>query len=208
MSLFSTQFIVLSLFGYPISLIELIATLFGYLSVFLAVRQHVWTWPTGILNEVALFILFFQVQLYADMLLQCIFFIFTIYGWLQWGKNGNAVTVKKWGRVRLLQLLFGIVLLAFLLSFITAKFHVWLPSYFEHPAAHPFVDSLVSLLSIAAIFLLAFKILESWILWIVVDVLSIGLFFAQEIYLVAIQYSIFLLMAIFGFYRWRRHLVQ
>lgn len=207
MLLLSTEFIVLSLAGYSISLVELIATFFGYLSVFLAVRQHVFTWPTGILNEVALFILFFQVQLYADMLLQCVFFVFTIYGWMQWGKSKHTVTVKKLGIVKLLQLLFGALLLTFFLSLVIKQFHVWLPTYFEQPAAHPFIDSLVTLLSIAAIWLLAFKILESWILWIIVDVLSIGLFFSQEIYLVTIQYGIFLLMAIFGFYRWRRLLV-
>lgn len=207
MSLLSTEFIVVSLLGYPISLIELIATLFGYLSVFLAVRQHVFTWPTGILNEVALFVLFFQVQLYADMLLQCVFFVCTVYGWLQWNNSKKALAVKRWGAITVLQLLACIVLLAFLLSFVVGQFHLWLPDYFEHPAAHPFIDSLVCLLSIAAILLLAFKILESWILWIIVDVLSIGLFAAQEIYLVAIQYGIFLLMAILGFYRWRRLLV-
>jgi nicotinamide mononucleotide transporter len=186
MSLLSTEFIVVSLLGYPISLIELIATLFGYLSVFLAVRQHVFTWPTGILNEVALFVLFFQVQLYADMLLQCVFFVFTVYGWLQWNNSKKALAVKRWGAITVLQLLSCIVLLAFLLSLVVRQFHLWLPDYFEHPAAHPFIDSLVCLLSIAAILLLAFKILESWILWIIVDVLSIGLFAAQEIYLVAI----------------------
>jgi len=207
-SFLSTEFIAFSLLGYPISFIELTATLFGFLSVFLAIRENIYTWPTGILNEIGLFILFFQVQLYADMFLQCVFFLFTIYGWTLWNTRKRVLTVTKIGIIKLLQLLAFIVLLSLLLSLLISQLHVWAPSYFIHPAAHPFIDSLVSLLSITALLLLSFKIPESWILWIIVDLLSIGLFATQEIYLITAQYCIFLMMASIGFFRWRKSHVQ
>lgn len=208
MLLFSTEFILFSIMGYQVSLIEFLAMLFGYVSVFLAIRENIYTWPTGIFNEIALLILFFQIQLYADMLLQCVFMVFTIYGWLHWDRRNQTLAISQLGGIKLLQLLLALLLLSALLSLLINRLHLWFPSYFEHPAAHPFIDSLVCLLSIAAILLLAFKVLESWVLWIIVDVLSIGLFATQGIYLITIQYCIFLLMAIAGFYRWRKRLVQ
>jgi nicotinamide mononucleotide transporter len=76
--------------GYPISYVELIGTLFGLVSVYFASRANILTWGTGIVNEIFLFILFFQVQLYADMFLQIYFFVVTLYGWYNW----NAKTKK------------------------------------------------------------------------------------------------------------------
>src|ERR1700754_395988 len=80
-----------SIMGYPISYVELIGTVFGLISVYFASRANILTWSTGIVNEVFLFILFFQVHLYADMFLQVYFFIVTIYGWYNWKTN----TVEK-----------------------------------------------------------------------------------------------------------------
>src|SRR4051812_16827252 len=91
MHFFDIKNIAFSVLGYPISYVELIATLSGLLSVFYASRANILTWPTGIINELFLFILFFQVRLYADMVLQVYFFIVTIYGWYYWKTN----TIEK-----------------------------------------------------------------------------------------------------------------
>ena len=70
--------------GYSLSYVECIGTVFGLISVYFATRANILTWGTGIVNEVCLFVLFFQVQLYADMFLQVYFFGVTLYGWKQW----------------------------------------------------------------------------------------------------------------------------
>ena len=81
MHFFDIENIVLQFLGYPVSYVELIGTLFGLASVYFASRANILTWGTGIVNEVFLFLLFFQIQLYADMFLQIYFFVVTLFGW-------------------------------------------------------------------------------------------------------------------------------
>ena len=84
MTLFDINNIAYEIIGYQISYVELIGTLFGLISVYLATKTNILTWATGIINELFLIILFFQVQLYADMFLQVFFFVVTLYGWYNW----------------------------------------------------------------------------------------------------------------------------
>ena len=95
MNFFEIKNIAFQIWDYPISFVELIGTLFGLASVYFASRANILTWGTGIVNEVFLFILFFQVQLYADMFLQVYFFIVTIYGWYNWKTNTAEKMVSE-----------------------------------------------------------------------------------------------------------------
>ena len=103
MTFFDINNIAFEIIGYQISYVELIGTLFGLFSVFFASRANIITWATGIINELFLFILFFQIQLYADMFLQVYFFVVTLYGWYNWKKKPkqNSITsieskIKIW----------------------------------------------------------------------------------------------------------------
>lgn len=200
----SIDCIALTILGSPISYLEVIATLFGLLSVFYAARGNILTWPTGIVNECGFFLLFYQVHLYADMFLQVVFFIVTLYGWHQWKlekteKCLNSLELKIFASLALIT-----VMTSFVLGQIIIQLHNFQPSLFSTPAEHPFFDSYVAAASICAIILLARRTIESWIFWIAVDIICIGLFVSQEIYLVAVEYFIFLMMAIFGLYSWRK----
>lgn len=208
MDWFKTTSIAFTLLDYPVSYLEFVACLFGLLSVFLAIKENILTWPTGIVNEIGFFILFYQVHLYADMLLQCVFFVVTLYGWRHWHKGRDVAQLHSLGTRRFLILAVIILVTTIGLAMLISQFHTLMPSLFPAPAAHPFIDSLIAVTSVAAITLLAIKAVESWLLWIFVDFLSIGLFIAQDIYVVAGQYALFLVMASAGFYRWRRALVQ
>src|SRR5688500_5723605 len=92
---FSVENIAFNVPGYPISYVELIGTVFGLVSVYYASKANIITWPTGIINEAFLFILFFQVQLYADMFLQIYFFAVTLYGWYRWNKMPDKNSISK-----------------------------------------------------------------------------------------------------------------
>ena len=119
MNLFSTEYILFQLGDYPVSFIELLGTFFGLLSVWWAARANILTWPAGILNEIGFFALFYQVQLYADMLLQVFFFVVTIYGWRQWRKQkeGKPLAItslnQQWRGYYLLFLVIGTVILGY-----------------------------------------------------------------------------------------------
>jgi nicotinamide mononucleotide transporter len=207
MSFFSVENIAFTVFNYPLSFVELLATLFGLVSVFLASRSNVLTWPTGILNECSLFILFFQIQLYADMFLQVFFLVVTLYGWYYWSKHEAQKDTVVVGQKALLKLLILLVFSTIFMGSVVAQLHNFLPMIFQKQAASPYIDSFVTTASIIATFLLAKKILQTWVFWIIIDVVSIGLFFSRGIYFLALEYAIFLVIAFYGYFYWRKKLV-
>jgi len=208
MHFFDIENTAFSIIGYPISYVELIGTVFGLISVYYASKANILTWSTGIVNEVFLFILFFQVHLYADMFLQVYFFIVTIYGWYNWNtstvENKIAVvsTKARW-------LITIIIIAGSLLSGLIIKnIHLYLPNYFKVAAAYPFTDSFVMVLSIVATVLLAKKRIENWHLWILVDAICIILYFKKGVYFLSLEYLIFFGLASYGLYQWKKQLAN
>lgn len=82
--------------------------------------------------------------------------------------------------------------------------HTIFLNVFQKPASYPYIDTFIAVLSVLATVLLAKRILENWCLWIVVDVLSVGLYAAKGVMLISIEYVIFLCIASFGLYNWLR----
>ena len=204
MSLFNINNIVVEIIGYQISYVELIGTLFGLISVYLATKTSILTWVTGIINELFLFILFFQVQLYADMFLQAFFFLVTLYGWYNWKQipkqNGITTTELKTNFWLLIAIVAGTTIFGFLIS----NIHLYLPQYFKIEASYAYGDSFVMVLSIIAIFLLAQKKIETWYLWILVDIVCVFLFFKKGIVFLGLEYIIFLGLATYGLLNWKK----
>lgn len=206
MSFFDIQNIAFKVLDYQVSYVELIGTVFGLVSVFYASRANILTWGTGIINEVFLFILFFQVQLYADMFLQVYFFIVTLYGWYNWKRkpySGCISTLNKRDVMLYAVTMFVGVIAA---GFLFKNIHTWLPQYFALPAAYPFADSFVMVSSIAATMLLAKKKIENWYLWFAGDVVCIVLYFKKQVYFLSLEYVVFLLLVSYGLYNWKKEM--
>lgn len=206
MSLFDIENIAFELLNYPISYVELIATVFGLISVYLATRANIFTWSTGIVNELFLFILFFQVQLYADMFLQVYFFVITLYGWYNWKNKPEENSITSMDSKSILWLSLIILLSTLIAGFLFSKIHLYLPFYFKIEASYPFTDSFVMVLSIIATILLAKKKIETWYLWITVDLVCVFLFFKKGIVFLSLEYFVFLCLATFGLFNWKRQL--
>ena len=206
MQFFQIDHVAFRVLDYPLSYIELIGTLFGLISVYYASKANILTWPTGIINEVALFILFFQVQLYADMFLQVYFFVVTIFGWYKWKSNTADVPVTSAGPLMIKIIVVIMVMGTISVGLVIRTIHSWLPAFFPLPAAYPFADSFVMTGSIIATVLLARKQVENWYLWIIVDVVSVVVYLLKGIYFLSIEYVIFLGLASYGLYRWTKQL--
>lgn len=206
MNIFDISSIAFPVWNYPISYVELIGVLFGLASVYFASRANILTWPTGIMNEVFLFMLFFQVQLYADMFLQVYFFAATLYGWNRWGSKQPENRISETS-FRNKLLIAGMILISTLLSgFLFGNIHRYLPDYFKLPADYPFIDSFIMVSSIAATILLAQKKIETWYLWIAADVVALVIYFQKGVYFLSLEYLIFLGLAIYGLTYWRKQL--
>lgn len=184
------------------SLYEIIGVAFGLLSVYLTVRENIWCWPTGIISVIAFAVLFFEIKLYADMLLQVFFLVTGFQGWYYWlygGKNRTELPITQLSRSQVLTL--AVVLVA-AIAIIGYMFDTYTDAHI------PFWDAAASGMSVIAQILLMRKKLENWYLWIAVDVLSIGIYIYKAVYLTAGLYVVFLALAIGGLLAWRRVFAQ
>jgi nicotinamide mononucleotide transporter len=177
---------------------ELAAALTGAISVWLSVRQNIWSWPTAIVNVVLYTVVFWEAKLYADMGLQVIYAVLSLYGWYQWLYGGAgrtelrvARTPRRLGAILTLIAAVGSALLGTLLRHTT-------------DAALPFMDSFLSSTSLVAQWMMTKKLLENWLVWIAVDVLYVGMFVFKGLYLTAGLYAVFLVLAVRGYVDWRR----
>jgi len=206
MNFFEIKNVAFQIWDYPISYIELIGTLFGLISVYFASREKILTWGTGIVNEIFLFILFFQIQLYADMFLQIYFFLVTLYGWYRWNSKTTETKISETSSRSRIFLAAAILFGTLISGSIFTNIHTHLPAYFKLKAAYPFTDSFVMVSSIVATILLAKKKIETWCLWVVVDLICIVLYFKKRVYFLSLEYFIFLCLASYGLYNWRKQL--
>jgi len=206
MDLLNINTTLFELLGYRMSLLELIATLTGLAAVWFAARENIITWPFALANAVLFFILFYQVNLYSAMILQLFFFGNSIYGWINWrrdtaGDRKGVTLMSHKSRVLWMVALFaGMILLASLMS----RIHLWLPELFPVKASFVFTDAMISVMSIIASLLLARLKLENWVLWILIDIMSVAMYAMRGVMLVSIQYAIFLFMASYGLALWSK----
>lgn len=204
MQFFNIECTFIELWGYPVSYVEFIGTLFGLVSVYFASRANILTWPFGIINEIFLFILFFQVQLYADMFLQVYFFVVTLYGWYNWKSRSNSAQISEM-KLKYRLIIFAFTVIATIISgYLFSNIHLYLPVYFKIAASYPLADSFIMASSIVATVLLARKKIETWILWIAVDITAVIIYYQKEIYFLALEYFVFLGMACYGLYNWNK----
>jgi nicotinamide mononucleotide transporter len=185
-----------------VSPLELFAAIVGAVSVWLSVRQNILSWPTAIVNVVLYAIVFYQAKLYADMGLQVIYAILSVYGWYEWLYGGEGRTELHVTRTspRLAALLAGISLAGAAV----------LGTLLRHTtdAALPYMDSFLSSTSLVAQWMMTRKKLENWLLWIGLDILYVGMFIFKGLYLTAGLYAVFLALAVRGYLDWRRSLAE
>ena len=180
--------------------LELTAVIFGIISVLLSVRQHIWSWPTGIINVSLFFALFFQAGLYSDMGLQVVYFVLSVYGWYEWlygGANRTELHVSRTPRQVYVVLPVIGVAFWFALAQITRR----LPG-----TALPYLDAALTTGSLAAQWMMTRKFVENWALWIALDVVYVGMFIFKGLYLTAANYAVYLILAIMGRIAWKRSL--
>jgi nicotinamide mononucleotide transporter len=180
------------------SVIEIIAVLFSLACIWLAVEKHPLNWPVGLVGVAAYMILFFQVKLYADMLLQVVFIAQGVYGWYNWMKRKDD---QKEIEVTYLQTRQRLIYAASIIVTTVAWSYV-LVHYTD--ASTPYVDAFVATLSLVANWLMAKKKTDNWVLWILADAIYVALFWYKELYLSSGIYVIFLILATKGLIDWNK----
>jgi nicotinamide mononucleotide transporter len=169
----------------------------GIISVYLSVKQNIWSWPTALVNVTLYFFVFREASLYADMGLQVFYFVLSVYGWYEWLYGGEKHTELRVSRVtpRVAGILIAITVAGVAaLDFVLRR----------TPDTVPFLDSLTSTASIVGQWMMTKKILENWTVWIAVNVLSVGMYAYKGLNQTAGLYLGFLVLAIMGYIKWRR----
>lgn len=197
-----------TILGYPMSYIEFVGTVLYLWSVWLIAKRNVLTWPVGIVSVVLYMALFYQIRLYSDALEQIYYLGACAYGWWFWSRSrpemGVVSDVSFSSRRALLAWLALTAALSIALGGVMSHVHVWAPAAFPEPAAYPYLDALTTIMSLIAMWLMARKHVESWVYWIVVDVIGIGLYFDKGIKFVSLLYVLLLVLAIKGLVGWRK----
>jgi nicotinamide mononucleotide transporter len=185
-----------------VTALEIAATIAGFLCVLLTMRQNIWCWPVGLVQTGIYVWLFSHVRLYSDMGLQLVYIVLQLFGWWNWlhgGRDRGRLAVSTLGsRERLLWLAVAFTGTAALGS----AMNRWTD------AALPFWDACQTVLSLIAQWLMNLKRLESWLFWIAVDVLSVGIYAAKGLRFTALLYAAYLVMATMGWFAWRKDLAS
>ena len=190
------------------SYIEFIGTLTYLWSVWLIGKRNMLTWPVGIISVILFMTLFYQIQLYSDTLEQIYYLGASIYGWWYWGKSRQEqktlIAVNYSSKISLSIWIVATLALSIGLGFIMERVHIWSPSLFPEAASYPYIDSLTTVMSFVAMWLMVRKHIESWIYWIVVDIVGVWLYYVKDVKFIAMLYVVLLVLATRGFVSWNK----
>jgi nicotinamide mononucleotide transporter len=179
--------------------LEIAAVLFTLANVWLAVKENIWTWPTGIASVLLYLIVFWRSHLYLNAGLQVVYFVLSIHGWYEWLHGGENKTERKVARAssKLWTVLMSIGIV------LTVGFF-WLLRATSHDASLPIWDAVTTAFSIVGQYMLNTKIVENWLIWALVDVIYVFMFIDQKLYLTAGLYLFFVALCVKGLIDWRR----
>ncbi|WP_293870717.1 nicotinamide riboside transporter PnuC [Flavobacterium sp.] len=185
-------------------ILEVTAILFGLGSVWLAKKDNIWVFPTGIINTAIYVYLLYKWSLLGDMMINFYYVVMSIYGWYYWTRKKDAVVAFPISRMTSSEKKWSLLIFVTTIVFVVTVYIFF--DKFTHLTFY--VDTLVTGIFFVAMWLMARRKIENWILWIIGDIISIPMYFYKGYSFTSIQYLIFTIIAIFGYLEWKRTLQQ
>lgn len=169
--------------------------------VYLATQNRITNWPISILASIVYFYVFYQNHFFSDAYLQLVFVLFQLYGWWFWSKLNPSKQLQQISKINRKSKIFLTVISVLLYA-------IWLHFYrIINPTARiPEIDSLTTIISLAALYMQAKRWIENWIIWIIVDIIYVPMYISGEQYITACLYGFMSIMAIYGFKEWQKQL--
>lgn len=180
--------------------LEIIAVVFGVLSVWFSKENKIWVFPTGIISTSIFVYLLYKWGLIGDMLINAYYFAMSIYGWYVWTRKVDkdkytpisfTTTKEKYVSVLLFVLTLGVVYIIYQLF---DKWTSWTA----------YVDTFTTALFFVGMWLMAKRKIENWIFWIIGDLISVPLYFYKGLTFTSMQYIGFTVLAVFGYLAWKK----
>ncbi len=187
--------------------LEIVAVVLAIAYLILAIRENIWCWVCGFASTLIYLVIFWKVSLLSESLLQVFYLYMSAYGWLQWSKiniqdDGDKATFKsitQWSTSKHLWIISFTFVVAMLLGLMMAE---------TTSASFPYLDAVTSMFAIVATYMVAKKVIENWIYWIVIDSVSIYLYLNKGLYLTSLLFAFYVALCFVGYYSWRKHLQQ
>jgi nicotinamide mononucleotide transporter len=184
-------------YAFDLGWIQWVVFLSSIVYVILAARENIWCWAFGLIGVSLSFVIYLQTKLYSDASLQIFYMIMSVYGWIHWSQHPP----KQHLPIRTLPFLQHVFWIGIGLAGTAILGAFW--TFFG--AALPYIDAFTTSFSIIATFFVARKILENWIYWIIIDIVCVGVYIQRSIPLFAILFLVYTIIAVFGFFRWRKN---
>jgi nicotinamide mononucleotide transporter len=180
--------------------LEITAVVFTLANVWLAVKENIWCWPTGIVGVALYTVVNWQARLYSNAGLQIVYLVLSVHGWYEWlhgGENKSELHVRRttprqWIGCVSASIAGTAALMAFL--------------HWTTDAAFPFWDASTTAVSLVGQWMMNEKLLENWVLWLIVDIVYVPLYFARGYRLTAALYALFCILCWRGYVEWKRSL--
>ena len=182
--------------------LEIVAVIFGFLSVWFSKQNKIWVFPAGMISTLIFVYLLFKWELLGDMLINGYYFIMSIYGWYIWTRKVDKTHVNQISTTTFKEKKISIVLFIAALLFvfiIYQKFDKW-------TSWVAYIDTITTAIFFVGMWLMAKRKIENWIFWIVGDLISVPLYLYKGFTFTSFQYFGFTFIAIFGYLAWKKNL--
>ena len=183
-------------------LLQIVGTLLGLLYLWLEYKANIWVWIVGAIMPMVHGMLYLSSGIYADAAMQLYYVVAGIYGlfvWLRGEKRSEKrVDIQHTPKQWVLPLIMVYAILHVALYFLLTEFT---------DSRVPFFDSMSTALSVVAMWMLSRKLVEQWLVWLVVDMISVGLYFYKGIPITALLYTLYCALAVAGYMRWRKQVL-
>ncbi|AXX91869.1 nicotinamide mononucleotide transporter [Malaciobacter molluscorum LMG 25693] len=177
--------------------------LLSILYLILAIKQSLWCWPAAFISTSIYIILFFDADLLMDSFLNFYYLIMAIYGWYSW-KFTNNINKKNELKVSSLSITkntkdtFTLIIISLILGFFMKNYTT---------ADYAYIDTFTTVFAIYSTYLLAKKVIENWIYWIIIDCISIYIYINKQFYLTAILFLIYTILAFIAYVQWKKEYI-
>ena len=179
--------------------LEIIAVVFGLLSVWYSKNNNILVFPTGMISTTIFIYLLYKWILLGDMMINAYYFVMSIYGWFIWTRKENN-TVTPITRMNSNEKKIGVLIFLSSLMFVYLVY-----VYFDKwGTITSYIDNLTTAIFFVGMWLMAKRKIENWIFWIIADIISIPLYFYKGLTFTSLQYLIFTFIAIAGYYSWKK----
>ncbi|WP_028376865.1 nicotinamide riboside transporter PnuC [Leeuwenhoekiella sp. MAR_2009_132] len=182
--------------------LEIIAVVFGLLSVWFSKQNNIWVYPSGMISTAIFVYLLAKWGLLGDLMINAYYFAMSVYGWYIWTRKVDAKHVTPITRTTLTEHKWSALIFIITLIFVFCVY-----TYFDKwNSWTAYVDTVTTAIFFVGMWLMAKRKIENWIYWIVGDIISVPLYFHKGFTFTSFQYVIFTILAIYGFIAWKKYL--